>query len=116
MAAGTADRPGRRGRSTVRPAEAAQAVYFDCDPAVARDAARRLRPQAWAARAVPAGGLPGPAVTYVLARGDTVIDPACSRRAARELLGVTAMELDGGHAPFLSRPSELAEVRERVHS
>jgi hypothetical protein len=33
---------------------------------------------------------------------------------SRELLGVAALELDGGHSPFLSRPRELADLLVRV--
>jgi hypothetical protein len=29
---------------------------------------------------------------------------------SREQLGVEAIELEGSHSPFLSRPAELAEV------
>jgi pimeloyl-ACP methyl ester carboxylesterase len=35
--------------------------------------------------------------------------PAWSRLAARQRLGVTARELDGGHSPFLARPAVLAD-------
>ncbi len=52
--------------------------------------------------------------TYIVCAEDRVINPVWSRRAARELLGVDAIALPGGHSPFLSRPEQLAEVLTRV--
>lgn len=48
--------------------------------------------------------------SYILCREDRAIQPEWSRRAARERLGVQAIELSGGHCPYVSRPSELAEA------
>lgn len=48
--------------------------------------------------------------SYVLCAEDRTIQPQWSRRAARERLGVTPIELPGGHCPHVSRPGELAEV------
>jgi pimeloyl-ACP methyl ester carboxylesterase len=45
---------------------------------------------------------------YVLCSQDRTIRPEWSRRAARERLGVEAIELPGGHCPHISRPGELA--------
>ena len=42
--------------------------------------------------------------------GAGVIDPAWSRTAAPERLGSDAVEVPGGHSPFLCRPAELAEA------
>jgi hypothetical protein len=38
------------------------------------------------------------------------MNPRWSRTVALERLGVNAIELPGGHSPFLSRPAELAEA------
>jgi pimeloyl-ACP methyl ester carboxylesterase len=46
----------------------------------------------------------------ILCRDDYAIAPAWSRRIARERFGVEALELPGGHSPFLSRPAELAAL------
>ena len=46
----------------------------------------------------------------IVCRDDRAINPDWVRTAARERLGVEAIELDGGHSPFLTRPGELAEV------
>ena len=47
---------------------------------------------------------------YIVCRDDRAIDPDWGRGAARDRLGVRAIELDGGHSPFLTRPVELAAV------
>ena len=48
--------------------------------------------------------------SYILCLDDKTIQPEWSRRAARERLGVDSMELPGGHCPYISRPSDLADV------
>jgi Alpha/beta hydrolase family len=48
--------------------------------------------------------------SYILCDEDRTIQPAWSRRAARERIGVEPVELPGGHCPYVSRPSELADV------
>jgi len=58
----------------------------------------------------PATEWPAVPASYIVCAGDRTIQPAWSRRAARERLGVDAIELPGGHCPHVSRPGELAEV------
>jgi pimeloyl-ACP methyl ester carboxylesterase len=53
---------------------------------------------------------PGVPSSYVVCAEDRTIQPEWSRRAARERLGIEAVELPGGHCPHVSRPGELAEV------
>ena len=50
----------------------------------------------------------------LVCREDVGVNPAWSRRVARERLGVEPVELDGGHSPFLARPAELADVLARL--
>jgi hypothetical protein len=38
------------------------------------------------------------------------------RRAARDLLGIDAIDIPGSHSPFLSRPAALAEILTTVAS
>jgi Alpha/beta hydrolase family len=92
--------------------EAITAFYADCPAELARAAADRLRPQAGlpSTERFPLASLPAVGSTYILTREDAAISPAWSRRAARERLGTTALELPGGHSPFLARPGELAEL------
>jgi pimeloyl-ACP methyl ester carboxylesterase len=53
---------------------------------------------------------PGVPASYVVCAEDRTISPSWSRRVARERLGAEAIELPGGHCPYVSRPRELAEV------
>ena len=48
--------------------------------------------------------------SYVLCQEDRTLRPGWWRRAARERLGVVAIELPAGHCPHVSRPGELADV------
>jgi pimeloyl-ACP methyl ester carboxylesterase len=91
---------------------ARERMYGDCSEADARWAFERLRPQATGAYRVPCSLDPLPAVpsTYVVCAEDGIVDPAWSRRAAPERLGVEPIELPGSHSPFLSRPAELADA------
>ncbi|MEO8329644.1 MAG: alpha/beta fold hydrolase, partial [Candidatus Nanopelagicales bacterium] len=45
----------------------------------------------------------------LICRDDRLFPPSFLRRIARERLGITPDEMDGGHTPALSRPHELAE-------
>ena len=91
---------------------AIDAFFHDCPPPMARAAAERLRAQAWRVsdEITPLREWPDVPCRYILATGDRCIRPEWSRAAARRLLGVDAIEIPGGHSPFLSRPSALAEV------
>jgi pimeloyl-ACP methyl ester carboxylesterase len=92
------------------PDRAIPALYPDCPPDLAAWAAARLRRQ-WTTphqEVCPLAALPHVPAAYVLAREDTNIGADWARRTARERLGTGAIELDGGHSPFLARPVELA--------
>jgi hypothetical protein len=95
---------------------AIEIFFHDCDPEVARASAQRLRSQQWRAtqEVTPLRRWPDGPAAYILCTGDRAISPAYSRRAAREQLGVDAVEIEGGHSPFLSRPRELATLLERL--
>ena len=47
---------------------------------------------------------------YILCADDRIIGTSWSRRVSVERLGGPAIELPGGHSPFLSRPRHLARV------
>ncbi|MDP8958732.1 MAG: alpha/beta hydrolase [Actinomycetota bacterium] len=93
-----------------------RAIYFlfpDCSPEVAREAASRLRPQrsdTLATEAFPLHRLPDVDTSYIVCSEDRTVSPRWSRRAAKERLGVEAVEIPGGHSPFLSRPGMLAHL------
>ena len=53
---------------------------------------------------------PGVPSTYIVCAEDRALQPEWSRRVARERLSSEAIELPGGHCPYVSRPGALAEV------
>ncbi len=53
-------------------------------------------------------------MSYIVCADDRTIQPEWSRRAARERLGVEAIEIPGGHCPYVSRPAELAALLHRM--
>jgi pimeloyl-ACP methyl ester carboxylesterase len=87
-------------------------MYQDCPEELARAAFEHLRPQALHLlnEQTPLERMPDVPTNYLLCRDDRVVDPAWSRRAARELLGVEPIELEGGHSPMLAQPDRLAEL------
>jgi pimeloyl-ACP methyl ester carboxylesterase len=95
---------------------AIESFFYDCDPDIARAAARRLRKQHWLVtqEVTPLRRWPDSPAAYILCTDDRVISPGYSRRAARDQLGVAPIEMAGGHSPFLSRPRELATLLERL--
>ena len=86
-------------------------LYPDLGARDARQAFAQLRPQA---PVDPVPELPaGPRASIVTLR-DRAIRPDWQARMAREVLGVTPLELDAGHSPFLTHPVELADLLESV--
>ena len=87
-------------------------MYHDCPREIARWAIRHLRRQADTPyhEAYPLPSLPAVPSSYVVCDDDRFISPSWSRRAAVDRLGVTPLSLPGGHAPFLSRPRDLAAL------
>lgn len=96
----------------VGPATATEIFYHDAPPALAQWASARLRPQAYRYMSEPSPLAEWPDVERdcIVCRDDRAIDPDWGRGAARDRLGVEAIEIDGGHSPFLTRPAELAAV------
>jgi pimeloyl-ACP methyl ester carboxylesterase len=96
----------------VGPNTATELFFHDAPPDIAAWATSRLRPQSYLVMNEPSPLAEWPRVAsdYVVCRDDRAINPAWGRSAARERLGVDAVELDGGHSPFLTRPAELARV------
>jgi pimeloyl-ACP methyl ester carboxylesterase len=91
---------------------ARQTFYDDCSPEVAARALERLRPQSVSpyVEACALEALPPTPATYIVCAQDRLVDPAWSRRVARDHLRADVVELPGGHSPFLSRPAELAAI------
>jgi pimeloyl-ACP methyl ester carboxylesterase len=93
---------------------AIEALY----PRLASEAARRLadhlRAMAPAAGGHPRARPPRPAAAVVIAHDDELFDPSSERAAARERLGVDAIEIPGGHFPMAEDPDALAGLLDRL--
>jgi hypothetical protein len=91
---------------------ATERMYADCSPGDVRSALDHLRPQALASYTAPFAldRIPDTDRSYIVCAADRLVNPAWSRIAAPERLGVEPIELPGSHSPFLSRPSELAAL------
>jgi pimeloyl-ACP methyl ester carboxylesterase len=96
----------------VGPNTATEIFFQDAPPAVARWATKRLRPQAYRVltETTPLTAWPAIESRSIVCRDDRAINPEWVRLAARERLGIEAIEIGGGHSPFLTRPAELARV------
>lgn len=95
--------------ATYDAAKARDIFYQDCSEEDATWAIGNLRLQ----RRAVEGRLqtwPDVLAEYVLCQEDRVISPEWSRFAARQWLDVEAIEIPGGHSPFLSRPELLADT------
>ena len=84
--------------------------YQDVPPALAAEALSRTRRQSEARMGEPSPlrAWPDVPTRVLLCRDDRLLPPAFQRRVARERLGITPDEIDGGHTPALSRPRALA--------
>jgi pimeloyl-ACP methyl ester carboxylesterase len=88
------------------------AVFLhDVPPDLAAEALKRERSQAGTPmlQPWPLDAWPEVPTKYLLCRDDRMFPAAWTRRHVRERLGITPDEIDGGHAPYLSRPKELAD-------
>jgi pimeloyl-ACP methyl ester carboxylesterase len=90
-------------------ARAPSALYQDCTPDLQAWALAQLSTQTLAsfrsARRGPDVAVPS---TYVLCRDDHAIDPSLQQKMAERTSRV--IEVEGGHCPFLARPSALADA------
>jgi len=85
--------------------------YPDVAPDLAREALTRGRPQSEARMSEPSpmSAWPDVPTRVLLCRSDRVFPAPFIRRVARERLGTSPDEMDGGHTPALSHPKELAD-------
>ncbi|MFI9453092.1 alpha/beta fold hydrolase [Amycolatopsis sp. NPDC052450] len=96
---------------TADPAKASEFLFHDCDPETERRALESLRLFSPAVLAThPAGPAPEIPSTVIVPSRDRTLRPDWLRRAARDRLGVTAIEIDAGHCPHISRPAEIAGI------
>jgi pimeloyl-ACP methyl ester carboxylesterase len=101
---------------SVGPATATELFFHDVPKTLAAWATERLRPQWYGILDEVAPTTPWPEVECrsIVCRDDRAINPAWVRTAARERLGTEAIEIDGGHSPFLTRPAELAALLDPI--
>ena len=88
--------------------------YHDVPSELAAEALRRGRSQSEARMGEPwpLDAWPNVPTRVLLCRDDRLFPARFIRRVARERLGITPDEIDGGHCPALSRPKELADLLE----
>lgn len=85
--------------------------YHDVDPILAAEALRKGRRQSetpgkqpW-----PLAGWPDVPTRYLLCHNDRLFPAAWVRHVVRDRLGIVPDEIESGHTPALSHPTELAE-------
>jgi pimeloyl-ACP methyl ester carboxylesterase len=85
--------------------------YQDVPAELAEEAVRRGRSQSEARMGEPSPLRAWPSVPtrVLICRDDRLFPAAFLRRVARDRLGITPDEIDGGHTPALSRPQELVD-------
>jgi pimeloyl-ACP methyl ester carboxylesterase len=88
--------------------------YHDVPAELVAEAMRRGRSQSEArmGETWPLDAWPNLPTRVLLCRDDRLFPARFIRRVARERLGITPDEIDGGHCPALSRPKELADTLE----
>jgi hypothetical protein len=103
----------REGRYVWPNFEAAKyAMYADCDVDRAEWAYARLRPQATRpfSERLPVNEWPDVPMTVIVCAEDRMGRAGPLRELARQRFGIEAIELPGGHSPFLSRPAGLTRA------
>ena len=94
----------------VCPQERAAEMYFhDCTPETRDWALTRLRPQ-FEIEFPPPQTSTNVRSIYIAGVDDRAVNIAWMRAAAKEVLGLPAIELHSGHSPFLSVTQELSNV------
>jgi pimeloyl-ACP methyl ester carboxylesterase len=100
-----------RGVTSITPDLAMAMFYADCPPDLARDALRRLRPQAMRCTTTPAVDAAWRTTpsTYVICEDDASVPPELQRHLAERAYS-NVVSLAGGHSPFLTQPDVVARV------
>jgi pimeloyl-ACP methyl ester carboxylesterase len=93
---------------------AASALYGDCDEETRAWATKRLSTQTLASfRTARTSENIAVASTYVICRRDQAILPEVQERVAQRCDDI--VEIDSDHSPFLSHPTQLADLLEAMH-
>jgi pimeloyl-ACP methyl ester carboxylesterase len=101
-----------RGCMVIAPEVARSTFFDDCPEDVAAWAIARLRNQAPTpiAEVCSLTEFPKVPAEYIVCLDDSALNPEACRELAHDRLGVVAREIPGSHSPFLTRPSELADL------
>jgi len=106
--------PGFAGKDPTKDPELARHFLFhDCEAEVATWALSTLRlmyAKQAALEMTPLQAWPHVPVSYISCTEDRTINPVWWENAARERLGIEPIRIRAGHAPYVSRPAELAEI------
>ena len=103
------------GTCRIRPEVARRAFYPDLDPTTADAAIERLRPMNVGSLLSPPATSPlwrSVPSTYVVCAHDRAFHPDLQRRLAAR--ATYAVELQSGHAPFISHPDAVADILAEV--
>ena len=106
------DRPD--GMSVWDPEAAIAAMYVRLPPETARALAWKLRPMSQPPDDYPLPRPPDNPTVLIYAADDEAFEPDWHRFMARELLGIEAIEIPGGHFPMAEDPDALADLLDRV--
>jgi pimeloyl-ACP methyl ester carboxylesterase len=88
-------------------------LFHDCDAEVAAWAVSTLRlmfAKQAAIEITPLLAWPDVPVSYISCSEDRTINPVWWESTAQERLGVEPIRIRAGHAPYVSRPGELADI------
>ena len=99
------------GTTSMPEAAARELFYHDCPDDIADWAVGLLRRQGSkiVTQPLPIDAYPPVPMTYIACQDDRTFTIEFQRRLAKTH-GMDLVELPGGHSPFLSRPSDLADV------
>lgn len=101
--------------TTVWPPDAAvEVMYPRLPPDTAQALAQHLRPMGMPPDDYPLSEHPDVPTALIYAVDDEFFEPEFERFVARELLGIDAIEIPGGHFAMAENPKALAELLDRL--
>lgn len=100
------------GTSTWDVPGALRVLYCGCNPAAARRASGRLRPQVMRpfAERAPEWAISDHATSAVLCEDDIAVPPGVFAPITRALLGVDPIVISGGHTPQVTHPDRIVQL------
>ena len=96
------------------PETAIEVMYTRLSPETAHQLAERLRPMAMPPNDYPLSEHPDVPSALIYAVNDEFFEPAFERFMAREVLGVEAIQIPGGHVAMAEDPENLADLLDRL--